>query len=204
MRRVSSLAALAFALSLSPESASAASPVVPLVAPASAGGVELVKKKKSADDDEGDSGEKGAFDYIKMAITFDQSDVVEEVVDGRIIEHLLGGMFAGFGGHIWAPSIAYKDVDAPPVATTIGIIGTITAWAFVPGLLLCAIPVIGWYFGWLIFFIPSLIFTEVMNFWVIPRALQFAYSDAYASGGSTPKKKSKSKKKKKSDDDDDE
>lgn len=200
---VSFLAVSAFALSLSGGVAVAA-PVVPLVAPLSNSaanhtGVELVKKKKS--EDSGSDGEKGWWDYLKMALTFTDEDVAQEVQDGRILEHLVGGLLAGLGGHLWMPGVAYKDVEAPPAATTLGIVGTIMAWWWAPFILVFWIPWVGWIF----FGIPMLILGItgfVFNVWFIPRALQFAYSDAYGSGGGGGSSKKKAKKKHKSEDDD--
>ena len=108
-----SFAAVAFfvsVLALTPDAAFAS----PLVAQGQVAmaRVELVKKKKSEDSE--DSGEKGWFDYLKMSFTFADDEVAEEVADGRIIEHILGGLFASFGGHFWAPMIGTK-FSPPPV-----------------------------------------------------------------------------------------
>lgn len=195
--------------------AALAAPVKPLVAHGQgsvAPGLELVKKKKKEKEkEESDEGERDWMEYLKMSFTFNDEEVSEVVADGRIVEHLLGGFLAAFGGHIWAPTLmAYKDVEQPSAAMWIGVISTVHAWMFLPLLLWWAIPYIGWFTGWL----PFMLWAGVniaLQFWFLPRALQFAYSDASggpgAGGGSgdgdAPKKKAKKKPPKKKHDDDD-
>ncbi len=175
----------------------------PLVATGQ-GQVQLVKKK--AADSGGDSGEKGWFEYLKMALTFDDSEVSEQVQDGRVVEHLVGGLLANFGGHLWGPKVFYKDApEEVPGATVLGIVSIILGWlpfAFWIGYLFAVIPVLGWAIAFLCFlaFWVALAVDLAFNFWFIPRALQFAYSDAYGGAGSGGGKK---KKKKAAEDDED-
>ncbi|MBI5496573.1 MAG: hypothetical protein HY904_16240 [Deltaproteobacteria bacterium] len=174
---------------------------VPLVAPADgAHGIQSVKKSRDEDESENeDDGEKGALDYVKMSLLFSGPDVAEEVQDGRVLEHLVGGLFAELGGHLWAPSFAYEDIEAPPAARTLGIAATVVAWLWLPFMIFWMVPYVGWVLGGIPFLL-SLVVVNYFSFWVFPRALQFAYSDSVAAGGvseKSDKKKSKKKKKKK-------
>ena len=176
----------------------------PLVATGQ-GQVQLVKKK--AADSGGDSGEKGWWEYLKMALTFDDSEVSEQVQDGRVVEHLVGGLLAQFGGHLWGPKVFYKDApEEVPGATVLGIISIIMGWlpfVFWLGFLVVWIPFVGWAvsFVCLLAFWAAVALGLTFNFWFIPRALQFAYSDAYGGAGSGGCKK-KGKKKAAEDDED--
>ncbi len=190
----------------------------PLVAEGSvrANPVLLLKSKKakaaeeSASEDMGDPGDRGVMDYLKAAVTFSDWDVTPEVEDNKIGSWILGALFATYGGHIWAPMIFFKDVPKNKARTNamiLGVLGIFTpvimcgAFALLP----CAIvPILGWlvYFGGLIVAVATSFF---VNWYVIPKAITLAYSDAYLlpdeSGGgsgddeSRPKKKKKKKKK---------
>ncbi len=190
---------------------------VPLVAEGSvrANPVLLVKSKKakaaeeSASEDMGDPADRGVMDYLKAAITFSDWEVTPEVEDNKIGSWILGALFATYGGHIWAPMVFFKDVPKNKARTNamiLGVLGIFTpaimCGAFV--LLPCAIvPILGWlvYFG---AFITLGAISAIMNWYVIPKAITLAYSDAYLmadeGGGSgddedRPKKKKKKKKK---------
>ena len=189
---------LGVGLALQVGTASAAQPVPLVASSVDAPAVELVKKR-SRDGD----GERGWFDYLKMAITFEDEEVVDAVKDGRVVEHILGGLLSEVGGHIWAPKFAYKDApDDVPGALVLGVIGTVLGIIPIGLFAFAIVPFIGWYLFWFWWFLALcfLALAGFMNLWVIPRALQFAYSDAYKAngGGGSKRRKHRSR------DDDDE
>ncbi|MBI5493545.1 MAG: hypothetical protein HY904_00875 [Deltaproteobacteria bacterium] len=190
---------------LAPAPAAAA----PLVVQGQAGDAqwELVKKKKkkaSEDDAEDeDPSSRGLMDYFTGSFKFGQ-EWSEEVEDNLVVTWILGALFSGLGGHIWAPMIFYKDVPdngAKKNAMILGIIATVLYW--IPGVFPLLIP--GIYF-WTIGFWLFLLWVGIVECFIMPRAVAMATSDAYklgGDGGDEPKKKKK-KKKKKADDEDEE
>jgi hypothetical protein len=217
---VSFLAVLAFAFTLVSSGAAQASPAVPLVAPLANGPVgsgqlELVKKKKKAAEDSGESedpSERGLFSYFKLAFNFDE-ELAPEVADQALVVWVVSALLGGLGANLWAPMVFFKDTpsnEAKKNATILGVVATILPFLTIfPGFFPFVFP--GTYFlgaGLVAFLILEVCIWFSLLF-LYPRMIQLAYSDAYkigddGSGGGGGGSKKKGKKKKKAESDDDE
>jgi hypothetical protein len=123
------------------------------------------------------------MDYLKMSFTLSKEEVAQPIKDGRLLEHIVGGLFSSLGGHIWGPMIFYKDVKPDNnEAMIIGVISTLVGWSWLPIVLIAWIPYVGWAVG-AVLWVTWIAVDLTLQLWFFPRALQFAYSDAAGGGG---------------------
>lgn len=122
------------------------------------------------------------LDYLKRSFGFSALDVPEQVRAGAVTEHILGGLLAPIGGHIWGPWITYQDApEWSRSAMVLGIIAMAVGLAWTPLLSVVWVPWIGW-IGVSFVILCVMAAGAAFNLWFMPRAIQLAYSDTYNKG----------------------
>lgn len=175
--------------------------------------ITTVSRRPSDDDDEEDAAGVSTMDYFLTALQIRSRDALVPEVGSNITGMwFLGGFLAVVGGHLWAPMVFLKDIpsnEASASARLLGVLATISPWMqllLIPLMLplfISVIPYVGWVVGGVYgvcCFCPGTLLLTATNlfftWWVWPRAISWAYSDAYAQDGEGGGSARKGKKKK--------
>ncbi|MEW5850251.1 MAG: hypothetical protein AB2A00_15790 [Myxococcota bacterium] len=135
--------------------------------------------------------EPGLWGYLRKGAGLSELELAPEVQENKLPLWVALSLLSPMGSVMWAPKLAFRDAPSVPSTATalwLGALATMMTWSVVPMLILTWIAFeVGGLFPPLVLAVLILDAVWVVaflaaNFYVVPRAVLSAYSDAYKNG----------------------